>query len=44
MYLFENGKPEEFLLFLLYFPTTIEASGETPAAWETQYLHTLLHG
>ena len=41
---FYNYEPEEFLLFLQKFETTLEASGTLAASAKIQYLHTLVHG
>ena len=44
MALFDNGKPEEFLLFIKNFNMTLEASGMLNSGAKIQYLHTLVHG
>ena len=42
MALFDNGKPEEFLLFVSNFNMTLAASGTLEAGVKYQYLHTLV--
>ena len=42
--LFDNGNPEELLLFIGYFQMTLEASGMLASGTKIQYLHTLIHG
>ena len=44
MSLFENFDPEEFLLFVCNFNTTVAASGTLDAGTKHQYLSTLFHG
>ena len=44
MDLFDNGDPEEFLLFIQYFNMTLEASGTLNYGAKIQYLHTLVRG
>ena len=44
MSMFENGDPEEFLLFVLNFNMTLTASGTLEAITEVQYLCTLFRG
>ena len=44
MALFDNGEPEEFLLFVRNFNMTLEASGMLVAIANIQHLCTLLHG
>ena len=44
MALFENGDPEEFLLFVRNFQMTLKASGTLTASAKIQYIHTLLRG
>ena len=41
--LFDNGKPEEFLLFVHNFNMTLAASGTLEAGTKIQYLRTLFH-
>ena len=41
---FENGEPEEFLLFIQDFKNNLKATGVMSASRRVQYLHTLLHG
>ena len=40
--LFDNGKPEEFLLFIWNFQMTLEAKGALAASTKIQYMCTLL--
>ena len=42
--LFDNGEPEEFLLFIRNFNMTLEASGMLAANKNIQYLHMLVRG
>ena len=42
--LFDNGEPEEFLLFLLNFNITLAVSGMLEASTKIQYLCTLVLG
>ena len=42
--LFDNGDPEEFLLFIRNFKITLEASGTLKYGANIQYLRTLVHG
>ena len=42
MYLFENGEPEEFLLFVCNFNMTLTASGTLEAGTKLQYLRTIV--
>ena len=44
MFLFDNGDPEEFLLFELNFDMTLAASGTLETGAEIQYLCTLVRG
>ena len=44
MTLFDNGKPEEFLLFFRDFNMTLEASGTLEDGTKIQYLHMVVHG
>ena len=44
MCLFNNGKPEEFLLFVRNFNMTLVASGTLEAGAKYQYLSTLIRG
>ena len=44
MALFDNGDPEELLLFISNFITTLEESGMLVSGAKIQYLHTLLRG
>ena len=44
MALFDNGKPEEFFLFVWNFQINLEASGIIVYSAKIQYLFTLLHG
>ena len=44
MSLFDNGKPEEFLLFVRNFNMTLAASGMLEAGAKYQYLRTLVRG
>ena len=44
MSLFDNGGPEEFLLFVSYFNMTLVASGALEAGIKYQYLCTILRG
>ena len=44
MALFDNGEPEELLLFICNFCMTLEASGTLKAGAKIQYLCTLVHG
>ena len=44
MYLFENGEPEEFLLFVRNFNMNLAASGTLEAGAKIQYLRTLFCG
>ena len=44
MDLFDNGNPDEFLLFIHNFNTTLEEPGTLKAGANIQYLHTLLRG
>ena len=44
MCLFDNGKPEDFLLFLNTFNITLAASVMLETVAESQYLCTLLYG
>ena len=44
MALFDNGDPEEFLLFIHNFNMTLAASGMLESVSKIQYLRTLLHG
>ena len=44
MSLFDNGRPEEFLLFVRNFNMTLSASGMLEAGANFQYLCTLVHG
>ena len=44
MVLFENGEPEEFLLFVQNFKILLKALGTLAASENIQYLFTLLHG
>ena len=43
MALFNNGEPEEFLLFIRNFNMNLEASGTLVASTKIQYLSTLVH-
>ena len=43
MDLFENDKPEEFLLFVHNFNTTLAASGTLTTEAKVQYLHLIVH-
>ena len=42
MSLFDNGDPEEFLLFVRNFNMTLAASGALEAGAKIQYLRTLV--
>ena len=42
--LFDNGEPEDFLLFVRNFNMTLAASGRMDASAENQHLCTLVHG
>ena len=44
MSLFDNGDPEELLLFIRNFNTTLEASVTLVDSKNIQYLRTLVHG
>ena len=44
MALFDNGNPEEFLLFVWNFQMTLEESGYIAASINIRYLPTLLRG
>ena len=44
MALFDNGKPDAFLLFIQNFNMTIESSGMLRAGEKIQYIHTLVRG
>ena len=44
MALFDNGDPEEFLLFILNFQMALEASGKFAAGVKIQYFRMLLRG
>ena len=44
MALFDNGEPEEFLLFIQNFQITIEVKGMLTTCAKIQYLCTLLCG
>ena len=44
MTLFDNVKPEEFLLFVRYFQMTLEASGMLAAGANIQYLLMVVRG
>ena len=44
MALFDNGEPEEFLLFICNFNMNLEASGTLDMSEKFQYLHTLVCG
>ena len=44
MYLFENGKPEEFLLFVRNLNTILATSGVLEMDTKTQFLCTLVCG
>ena len=44
MSLFENGKPEEFLLFVCNFNMTLAASGTLEAGAKYQYLRNIVCG
>ena len=44
MALFENGKPEEFLLYVRNLQITLEASGALATSAKIQYLRMLLRG
>ena len=44
MALFDNGEPEEFLLFIRNFNMTVEASGMIVAIAKIQLLCTILRG
>ena len=44
MALFDNGEPEEFLLFIRNLNMTLEASGMLVAIAKIQHLRTLLRG
>ena len=44
MALYDNGKPEDILLFIRNFDMTIEASGTLVSLVKIQYLCTLVHG
>ena len=44
MDLFDNGNPDEFLLFIHNFNTTLEEPGTLKASANIQYLHTLVRG
>ena len=44
MDLFENGNPEEFLLFVKNFNTTIALSGTLVTGAKNRYLRTLVRG
>ena len=41
---FDNGEPEEFLLFVRNFNMTFSASGTLEMSSKYQYLRTLVHG
>ena len=43
MYFFENGNPEEFVLFVHNFNVTLAASGALEAGAKFQYLRTIVH-
>ena len=43
MSLFDNGDPEEFLLFVRNFNMTIVASGTQEAGAKSQYLRNIVH-
>ena len=42
--LFDNGKPEKFLLFVRNFQMTIEVSGKIASGSKIQYICTLVRG
>ena len=42
--LFDNGNPEEFLLFVSNFNMTLAATGTLDTGANNQYLCTVLHG
>ena len=44
IYLFDNGDPKEFLLFIRYFNMNIDASGTLMAGANIQYVHMLVGG
>ena len=44
IYLFDNGDPEEFLLFVRNLNMTLAASGTLEVGTKYQYLQTLVHG
>ena len=44
MFLFDNGEPEEFLLFVINFNTTLTASWALEADAKFQYLCTFVSG
>ena len=44
MSLFDNGEPEEFLLFVRNFNMTLSLSGMLEEGAKYQYLHTLVRG
>ena len=44
MALFDNGEPEEFLLFISNFNMTIKVSGTLNSGANIQYLRTLVRG
>ena len=44
IYLFDNRKPEEFLMFVQIFNMTIDALGTLTYNAKLQYIHTLVHG
>ena len=44
MSLFDNGKPEDFLLFVCNFNMNLAASGMLEADAKFQYLCTLVYG
>ena len=44
MALFDNGDPDEFLLFVCNFQMTLKASGTLADSAKIQYIRTLLRG
>ena len=44
MFLFDNGEPEEFLLFVINFNMNLAASGTLEGDVKFQYLRTLVQG
>ena len=44
IYLFDHGKPEEFLLFIWNFQMTLADTGTLKSEVKVQYLRTLFHG